>query len=343
MAGHLPVDGERVGLDDGPCLVRPGQLVGRPDGRHVGERPEEHDRNEEDRPGGGEAAEEGHGTRVPGRGRRGHFPADRRGRSPAAAATPGRAAAGRRPGAAGDAQVLDHPHLGRLYIRSARGRFGNVGGDRYTCRRIDPHGFHDERNVHGIGRQEREGEGDRARRLGHREAVRQGRHHAPRQSTSRGEASRRHPHRLPSPRPRPRRGRLPAGPHRRDLRPGVVRQDHPHPARHRRGPEARRRGGLHRRRARPRPRLRPQAGRATSTTCWSPSPTPASRPSRSPRRWSRSRRGRRRRRRLGGGAGAQGRDRGRDGRQPRGPAGPADEPGAAQAHRRRSTSRNTVA
>ena len=53
-------------------------------------------------------------------------------------------------------------------------------------------------------------------------------------------------------------------------------------------------------------------------------------------------RDRRARGRQGRGAGAAGRNRRRDGRQPCGPAGPADEPGAAQAHRQRSPSRNTL-
>ena len=40
---------------------------------------------------------------------------------------------------------------------------------------------------------------------------------------------------------------------------------------------------LHRRRARARPRVRRAPAASTSTSCWSRSPTPASRPSRSPR------------------------------------------------------------
>ena len=78
-------------------------------------------------------------------------------------------------------------------------------------------------------------------------------------------------------------GGMPARPGHRDLRPGVLGQDHPGPARHRRGPAARRHGRLHRRRARPGRDLRRASWASTPTTCWSPSPTAASRPWRSPR------------------------------------------------------------
>ena len=50
----------------------------------------------------------------------------------------------------------------------------------------------------------------------------------------------------------------------------------------RRGPEARRRVRVHRRRARDGPALRPARSASTSTSCSSPSPTTASRRSRSP-------------------------------------------------------------
>ena len=60
------------------------------------------------------------------------------------------------------------------------------------------------------------------------------------------------PDRLAGARHRARHRRLPARPHRRDLRAGVVRQDDAHAPRHRRGAEARRRLRLHRRRARAR-------------------------------------------------------------------------------------------
>ena len=118
--------------------------------------------------------------------------------------------------------------------------------------------------------------------------------------------------------------------------PGVVGQDHGLPARHRRGPGTRRRGRLHRRRACPRSGLRPglrgQRRRAPGQ------------PAGHRRAGARDHRdadplgrGRLRRPRLGRGAGAAGGDRGRDGRLVRGDPGPADEPGAAQADRRRQS------
>ena len=67
--------------------------------------------------------------------------------------------------------------------------------------------------------------------------------------------------RLARPRHRARRRRPAARPDRRDLRARIVRQDHAHPALHRRGAEGRRHLRLHRRRARPRPGLCPQARR----------------------------------------------------------------------------------
>ena len=51
-------------------------------------------------------------------------------------------------------------------------------------------------------------------------------------------------------------GGYPARPHHRDLRPGVERQDHAHPPRHRQRPEGGRRRRVHRRRARARSDLR---------------------------------------------------------------------------------------
>ena len=74
-------------------------------------------------------------------------------------------------------------------------------------------------------------------------------------------ADRRHLHRLPRPGPGPGRGRRAAGAGDRDLRPRVLGQDDPGPAHHRRGPAGGRHGGLHRRRARPGPGLRPEARR----------------------------------------------------------------------------------
>ena len=90
---------------------------------------------------------------------------------------------------------------------------------------------------------------------GDREAVRPRLDHEAR--LGRAAAGRLHPDRLDRPRPGPRRRRHPARPDHRDLRPRVVGQDDRLPARHRRGPAARRRRRLHRRRARPRSGLRP--------------------------------------------------------------------------------------
>ena len=141
-----------------------------------------------------------------------------------------------------------------------------------------------------------------------------------------------HPHRLPGPRPRARhRGPAP-GPGGRDLRPGVVGEDHARDARRRRGPAQRRGVRLHRRRARHGSGVRGRDRRRRRR--------PLHLPARHRRAGARDRRhahplgcARRHRDRLGGRARAPGRDRGRDGRCPHGPAGPAHEPGAAQAHR----------
>ena len=75
------------------------------------------------------------------------------------------------------------------------------------------------------------------------------------------------------------------GPDRRDLRAGKLGQDHARPARGGRGAEGRRHRRLHRRRACARSRPTPTSWGSTSTTCWSPSPTPASRRWRSPTPW----------------------------------------------------------
>jgi hypothetical protein len=172
-----------------------------------------------------------------------------------------------------------------------------------------------------------------------REAVRQGLDHAP---GRRGSPSRHRGrlHRLARPRHRARRRRPAARPRRRDLRPGVVGQDHADAARHRRGPEARR----HRAFIDAEHALDPAyaaSSASTSTTSDQLSPTPASRRSRSPTCWCAPARSTCRHR-LGRRADAQGRDRGRDGRQPRGPAGAPDEPGAAQAHRQHQSKTNTM-
>ena len=132
------------------------------------------------------------------------------------------------------------------------------------------------------GRQPQEGPGRSARP--DREAVRQGLGHAPRRC-------RRHVRRrsrvdgLARARHRARRRRLAARPRRRDLRPGIVRQD-----------DARAHGRSPRRRksaARPRSstpstrsiRPMPRSSASTSTSCWSRSRTPASRRSKSPTCW----------------------------------------------------------
>ena len=83
-------------------------------------------------------------------------------------------------------------------------------------------------------------------------------------------------------RPRARHRRRAARAHRRGLRPGVLGQDDARLPRARRGPEARRRLRVHRRRARDGPALRPARSASTSTSCSSRSPTTASRRSRSP-------------------------------------------------------------
>ena len=141
-----------------------------------------------------------------------------------------------------------------------------------------------------------------------------------------------HLHRLHLARHRARRRRRAPGPHRRDLRPGVLRQDDALPPRRRRGPEEGRRLRLHRRRARHGRGLRPQARRAHRR----PAPLPARhrRAGAGDRRDAGPlRRDRRAGHRLGRRPRPQGRARGRDGRRAHGRAGPADEPGAPQAHR----------
>ena len=63
-------------------------------------------------------------------------------------------------------------------------------------------------------------------------------------------------------------------------------KDHPGPPYRGPGPEEGRRGGLRGRRARPGPGLCRGPSAWTSTICWSPSPTPASRHWKSPTPWS---------------------------------------------------------
>ena len=134
-------------------------------------------------------------------------------------------------------------------------------------------------------------------------------------------------------RPGARHRRHPARPRHRDLRAGVLRQDHAGAPRHRRGPARGRHRRLHRRRARARPDLRQEARRQHRRA--------ADLAARHRRAGAGDRRdagalqrGRRHRDRLGGGPGAEGRARGRHGRLAAGPAGAAHVPGPAQAHRR---------
>ena len=145
---------------------------------------------------------------------------------------------------------------------------------------------------------------------------------------------RRHPDRLDRARPGARRRRHPARPDHGDLRPGVVGQDDGLPARHRRGPGARRRRRLHRRRARARSRVRPRLRRQRRRAARQPAGHRRA-GARDHRDAHPLRRHRHRRRRLGRGARAARRDRRRDGRLVRRHPGPADEPGPAQADRRR--------
>ena len=94
-----------------------------------------------------------------------------------------------------------------------------------------------------------------------RAPVRQGLDHEDEAGRDQPDADRGDPDREHRARSGARHRRRAARPDRRDLRPGVVRQDDAGPAHHRRGPEAGRHGGDHRRRARPRPDLRRPPGR----------------------------------------------------------------------------------
>ena len=139
-------------------------------------------------------------------------------------------------------------------------------------------------------------------------------------------------HGLARPRHRAGHRRPAARPRRRDLRTGILRQDHARPAGRRRGPEEGRHLRLRRCRARARSRLRQEARRQGRG--------PADFAARRRRAGAGDRRHagalRRRRRagrRLGRRAHAQGRARRRDGRYATRHAGAPDEQGAAQAHR----------
>ena len=164
-----------------------------------------------------------------------------------------------------------------------------------------------------------------------RAAVRQGHRHAHGRRGRAGER-RRDPHRRAVARPRAGHRRRPARAHRRGLRPGVLGQDDADLPRPRRGPEARRRVRVHRRRARDGPAVRARDRRRHRRA--------ARLPARLRRAGARDRRharalgrGRRRRHRLGRRADAARRARGPDGRPDRRPAGADDVPGDAQARR----------
>ena len=143
-----------------------------------------------------------------------------------------------------------------------------------------------------------------------------------------------HLHRLDQHRLRARHRRPAARPRGRDLRTGVVRQDHAGAAGDCRSAEGGRHGRVRGRGACARRAVRAEARRRSGQ--------PAGVAARQRRAGARDRRGadplqqrRRRRRGLGGRAGAEGRNRRRDGRRADGPAGAPDVAGAAQADRRR--------
>ena len=141
-----------------------------------------------------------------------------------------------------------------------------------------------------------------------------------------------HLHRFPGPGYRPRRGWRAQGPGGGNLRARVLGQDYPHPAHHRRGPEAGRYLRLRRCRARPGPGLRQMPGRQHGRTAGLPAGHRRAGPG-DHRHAGALRGGGRGSGGLGGGPDPQGRDRGRDGRLPRRPSGAPDVPGPAQAHR----------
>jgi hypothetical protein len=114
-----------------------------------------------------------------------------------------------------------------------------------------------EETFHAIHHRPREGPRDRARP--DRPSVRQGFGHAPRQRRAR--SRRGHPHGFHRPRRRSRHRRSASRPHRRDLRSGVLRQDHAHAPRDRQRAAGRGHRRLHRRGARARPRVREEARR----------------------------------------------------------------------------------
>jgi hypothetical protein len=141
-----------------------------------------------------------------------------------------------------------------------------------------------------------------------------------------------HRHRLAHARHRARHRRPAQGSRGRDLRPGILRQDHAHPADHRRVPE----GRWHRAFIDAEHALDPTYAQKLGVNVDELLPLAAGyrRTGAGDRRHAGAfQRGRHGGGRLGRRAHAQGRDRGRDGRPAPGPAGAPDEPGAAQAHR----------
>ena len=127
-------------------------------------------------------------------------------------------------------------------------------------------------------------------------------------------------------------GGLPRGRVDRDLRSGIVRQDHAHLACHRRGAEEGRRLRLHRRRACARFRSMRASSASISTIFLISQPDTGEQALEITDTLVRSGRGRCSRHRFGRGPDPARRNRRRDGRQPAGPPGAAHEPGAAQAH-----------
>ena len=95
-------------------------------------------------------------------------------------------------------------------------------------------------------------------------------------------ADRGDPHRLDRARRRARHRRAAARPGRRDLRPGVLRQDHRRAARGRQRPGAPAASPPSSTPSTRSTRTTPRRSASTPTRCWSPSPTPASRRWRSP-------------------------------------------------------------
>ena len=183
------------------------------------------------------------------------------------------------------------------------------------------------RNFNGQGQVQGAGRGavpDRA-------DFRQGLDHEARQERQ-VDGYRRRLHRLARARYRAWRRRPAARARRRNLRPGILRQDHARAAHRRRGAEEGRHLRLHRCRARARPDLCPEARRQRRRSAdFAAGPRRAG--ARDRRHAGALRRGRRAGDRFGRGAGAALRARRRDGRRAARQPGPPDEPGAAQAHR----------